>query len=187
MAKFFDNISDAQKAFIEDQHMFFVASAPLSQDGHVNVSPKGMDSFRVLGPNQVAYLDITGSANETSAHLQENGRITFMFCAFDGPPKILRLFGTGRVITANDEQWDEFSNLFPPLSGTRQIMVVDVHKTQESCGMGVPKFDFVEDRDALVKHWDKNGDDFVRDYWGRKNSESQDGLKPYALHPSTDD
>lgn len=187
MAKFFDDISDSQKAFIEEQHMFFVASAPLSQDGHVNLSPKGMDSFRVLGSNQVAYLDLTGSGNETSAHLNENGRITVMFCAFQGPPKILRLFGTGRVVTANDDEWDQFSGLFPPMPGTRQIMVIDVHKTQEACGMSVPKFDFVEDRDALVNHWDKNGEDFVREYWDKRNSESLDGLTPYPLSPRTDD
>src|SRR3954468_12013712 len=109
MAKFSDSILEQHKKFIEDQKMFFVSTAPLSADGHVNLSPKGIDSFRVLSPNRVAYMDIVGSGNETSAHILENSRITFMFCAFEGPPNILRLYGKGRTILPGDVQWDDLA------------------------------------------------------------------------------
>ncbi|MCW8914249.1 MAG: pyridoxamine 5'-phosphate oxidase family protein [Magnetovibrio sp.] len=184
MATFFDAISEKQRSFIEAQHVFFVASAPLSAGGHVNVSPKGMDSFRVLGPNRVAYLDLTGSGNETSAHLNENGRITVMFCAFEGPPKIVRLFGTGRVVAQLDSEWVKLSALFPTFTGTRQIMVIEVAQTQDSCGMSVPCYEFREDRDALVNHWQKQGQDKVEEYWGR-NAKSIDGMDAFPLKPKT--
>ncbi len=184
MATFFDAITEKQQAFIEKQHMFFVASAPLAENGRVNLSPKGMDSFRVLGPNRVAYLDLTGSGNETSAHLRENGRITVMFCAFEGPPKIVRLFGTGRVVTPLDNEWANFEPLFPKLAGTRQIMVIEVNQSQDSCGLSVPRYDFQEDRDALVKHWQKQGSEKVEEYWDR-TAKSIDGIEAFSLKPKT--
>lgn len=179
MATFFDEITDKQRARILHQKIFFVASAP--NQGRVNVSPKGMDSFRILSPNRVAYLDLTGSGNETSAHLRDNGRITVMFCAFEGKPLIMRLFGRGQVITQNHEQWPELSAQFPEMSGTRQIMVIDVEQTQNSCGTGVPLFDYRGERSELVDHWEKLGPDGVRQYWADRNATSIDGLKPYPL------
>ncbi len=157
--------------------MFFVASAPLAADGHVNVSPKGLDTFRVLGPERVTYLDLTGSGNETSAHLAENGRITFMFCAFGGPPQILRLFGTGRTVLPGDAEWDGLRGLFPPdLVGVRQAIVADIHRVQTSCGYAVPRMDLVEDRDTLDR-WARNrGPARLDDYRRTHNVESIDGL-----------
>src|ERR1700761_8566098 len=112
MAKFFDSILEQHREFIGKQKMFFVSSAPLNAEGHVNLSPKGIDSFRVLSKNRVAYMDIIGSGNETSAHLLENGRITFMFCAFEGPPNILRLYGHGRTVLPSDAEWEGFADHF---------------------------------------------------------------------------
>jgi hypothetical protein len=188
MAKFFDAISDDHAAFIRRQHLFFVATSPLSADGHVNLSPKGMDSFRVLGPNQVAYLDMTGSGNETSAHLRENGRVTFMFCAFDGPPNIMRLYGEGRTVLPGDADWDALAAHFTLLPGTRQIITADIHKVQTSCGYAVPQFDFREDRQQLVKWAEHKGEDGLADYRRQKNACSIDDL-PTPLgdalnHPS---
>lgn len=178
MAKFYDAITDKQNAFITEQKMFFVASAP--NEGRINLSPKGMDSFRVLGPNRVAYLDLTGSGNETSAHLRQNGRITVMFCALEGPPNIVRLFGHGHVVTQNMMDWDDLSALFPNHTGTRQIMVIEVEQSQDSCGMSVPHYEFKDERDALVRHWDKQGPEKVQEFWGR-NAHSIDGLEAYPL------
>jgi hypothetical protein len=113
MGKVFDHISDDLQTFIRSQHMFFVATAPLAGDGHINLSPKGMDSFRILSPNRVGYLDMTGSGNETSAHIAENGRITFMFCAFAGSPNIVRLYGRGRVVLPGSPEWGELKSSFP--------------------------------------------------------------------------
>lgn len=182
MATFFDEITDQQRARIEEQHMFFVATAP--GKGRVNVSPKGMDSFRILDANTVAYLDLTGSGNETSAHLRDNGRITIMFCAFEGKPLIMRLFGQGRVVTEADAEWADLAPRFPDLPGTRQIMVIDVQQTQNSCGTGVPLYDYQGDRSALVDHWQELGPDGVRQYWADRNAHSIDGLKPFPLNRS---
>src|SRR6201986_138488 len=132
MGKFFDTIKDQHKEFIEKQKMFFVGSAPLNADGHVNLSPKGLDSFRVLSDSRVAYMDVIGSGNETSAHLLENGRITFMFCAFDGPPLILRLYGKGYTVLPEDAEWAEIAVHFELMLSTRQIIVADVYQVQTS-------------------------------------------------------
>src|ERR1700727_2858414 len=126
MAKFFDHILDYHREFIEKQKIFFVASAPLSAEGHVNLSPKGIDSFRIFENNRVAYMDIIGSGNETSAHLIENGRITIMFCAFDGPPLIMRLYGKGYTVLPDDDAWPELSSHFTLMMSTRQIIVADI-------------------------------------------------------------
>ena len=180
MAKFSDTIQPSHQAFIEHQKMFFVASAPLSGDGHVNLSPKGLDSFRVLSPSLVAYLDITGSGNETSAHLRENGRITFMFCAFDGPPNILRLYGKGRTILPVDAEWARFSPLFSLPLATRQIIVADIDKVQTSCGFSVPLYEYVGMRDHGDKWAENKGPEGLEAYRQEKNRISIDGL-PTAL------
>lgn len=176
MAKVFPEITERLRSFIEAQHMFFVASAPLTADGHVNLSPKGMDCLRILGPLQVAYLDLTGSGNETSAHLQENGRITLMFCAFEGPPNILRLYGKGRTVVIGTPEWDQLLPLFPSYPGMRQIIVVDVERVQTSCGFAVPLYEFKGQRETLKKWAIAKGDDGLVEYWKEKNMTSIDGL-----------
>jgi hypothetical protein len=133
MGRFSDTIVDSHKEFIEKQKMFFVSTAPLQADGHINLSPKGMDSFRVLSPTQVAYFDIVGSGNETSAHMLENGRVTIMFCAFEGPPNILRLYGNGRTVLPSDPEWAELAANFDLPFYTRQIILATIHKVQTSC------------------------------------------------------
>lgn len=176
MGKVFDYITDDLQTFIRQQHLFFVATAPLSGDGHVNLSPKGMDSFRVLSPNRVCYLDMTGSGNETSAHVTENGRITFMFCAFEGPPNIVRLYGQGRTVLSDSPEWDELSGHFTLYLGKRQIIVADIHRISTSCGYAVPRFEYAGERDTLVKYWAAKGEDTIPGYQREKNSSSIDGL-----------
>lgn len=176
MAKFYDSISAALQQFIEEQHMFFVASAPLSAEGHVNLSPKGMDSLRVLSPNRVAYVDLIGSGSETSAHLHENGRITFMWCAFKGKPDIVRLYGKGRTVLPSDPEWPELSPLFPHYINARQIITADIHKVQTSCGYAVPFMDFVADRDTLTRWAESQGEEALAAYVCENNVASIDGL-----------
>jgi hypothetical protein len=180
MAKFYDTMTDQIQTFIQEQKLFFVASAPLDGDGHVNVSPKGLDSFRILSSNKVAYLDMTGSGNETSAHMLENGRITFMFCAFDGAPNIVRLYGKGHTVLPDSDDWDELSPLFTHYTGTRQIIAADIHKVQTSCGFAVPLFDHVGERDTLIRWAETKGPDGIVEYHAEKNECSLDGL-PTAL------
>ena len=177
MGKFFDCIQPAHQVFIEKQKMFFTATAPLSSEGHVNLSPKGLDSFRVLSPTLVAYMDIVGSGNETSAHLLENGRITFMFCAFDGPPNILRLYGDGRTVLPGDAEWATLSRHFTLELATRQIIVADVHKVQTSCGFSVPLYEYAGERNHAQKWAEKKGADGLEAYKQEKNLVSMDGLK----------
>lgn len=175
MGRVYEDISEGVRQFIGKQHMFFVASAPLSNDGHVNLSPKGLDTFHVVDASTIAYLDLTGSGAETIAHIRENGRVTVMFCAFDGPPRIVRLYGRGRVVRSGDE-FETLTASFPEFVATRAIIVVDVERVADSCGYGVPLYELVDDRSRLVE-WavDKTQDDLV-DYWSQKNSESIDGL-----------
>lgn len=182
MAKVIESITDELQTFIQAQHMFFVASAPLDGNGHINLSPKGMDSFRILTPHRVAYLDLTGSGNETSAHLMENGRITIMFCAFQGKPDIVRLYGKGRAILPQSPEWDEMRSRFPDFPGVRQIIVADVDRVQTSCGYAVPLYDYVSERDTLVRWAEAKGDDGLNKYWDEKNACSIDSLPtPLAL------
>jgi len=176
MAKVFNHITDDLAAFITAQPLFFVATAPLSRSGHVNLSPKGLDSFRILSPNCVAYLDATGSGNETSAHLVENGRITFMFCAFWDKPLILRLYGQGRVILPNADEWQAMASLFPPIAGTRQIIVANIDRVQTSCGSGVPLMNYVGQRQTMIDWAEKKGEAGLRAYHQQKNLVSLDGL-----------
>jgi pyridoxamine 5'-phosphate oxidase-like protein len=176
MAKTYPTITDELRTFIEAQQMFFVASAPLAAEGHVNLSPKGLDCLRVLGPQRVAYLDLTGSGNETSAHLLENGRITLMFCAFDGPPRILRLYGTGTTALPDSSIWAELHPLFPSYPGARQIIVADITRVQTSCGFAVPRYDYTGQRDTLLKWAKAKGQQGVEAYRQEENVCSIDGL-----------
>ncbi len=163
--------------WIHRQPLFFNATSPLSGQGHVNLSPRGLDSLRIIDPNQVAILDLTGSGNETAAHLLENGRITIMFCAFEGDPLILRLYGEGEVILPGDEEWDDLRSLFPAgLPGVRQIFRVLVTRVQTSCGYGVPLMDFVAQRDRLLDWATDKGEEGIHHYQKEKNSQSIDGL-----------
>ena len=169
-------ITPPLRAFIEAQHLFFVATAPRADEGHINLSPKGMDTFRVLSPARVAYLDLTGSGNETAAHVLENGRITFMFCALEGKPMILRLYGRGRAVLPDSSQWAELSPLFPQFPGARQIIVAELSRVATSCGFGVPQMSFTQDRDGLTNWASSKSADELRQYRERKNRSSIDGL-----------
>lgn len=176
MGKFSNSIQPAHKEFIAAQKMFFTATAPLSADGHINLSPKGLDSFRVLSPTSVAYMDIVGSGNETSAHTLENGRITFMFCAFGGPPNILRLYGTGRTVLPGQPEWDDLAPLFPLSIATRQLIVATIHKVQTSCGFSVPLYSYEGERDHADKWAAKKGRGGIEEYMHKNNRKSMDGL-----------
>jgi hypothetical protein len=180
MAKVHDSITEDLMAFIAHQRMFFVSTAPLDAAGHVNLSPKGLDCFRVLSPQRVGYMDLIGSGNETSAHLLENGRITFMFCAFDGPPNILRLFGTGHSVLPGTPEWDALAPHFTLYPSTRQLIVADIARVQTSCGFGVPLYEFAGERDFHFKWADKRGEAGLADYQQQNNRVSIDGL-PTAL------
>jgi hypothetical protein len=175
MGKFFTELTDAHRSFIAQQKLFFVGSAPHS--GRVNLSPKGLDSFRILNTRRVAYLDLTGSGNETAAHLLENGRITLMFCAFDGAPLILRLYGEGRTVLPQDGDWPELRPLFGAfIPGERQITVVSISSVQTSCGFSVPLYSFVGDRTQLTQWAEKKGEAGLAEYWAENNVQSIDGL-----------
>ncbi len=176
MARTYPAITDELRAFIEAQQMFFVASAPLNAEGHVNVSPKGLDCLRVLEPLRVAYLDLTGSGNETSAHLRENGRITLMFCAFASMPRILRLYGTGNVALPDSALWATLRPLFPDYLGARQLIVADIARVQTSCGFGVPLYDYAGQRGTLLKWAEAKGDQGLEAYRQQKNMRSIDDL-----------
>ena len=174
MAKFYPALDDNLKAFIARQHVFFVATAPA--DGRISLSPKGLDGLRVLGDQRVAYLDLTGSGNETAAHLLADGRMTLMFCAFEGDPLILRLYGRGRSIKPGDAEWATLAPLFPALPGTRQIILLDIESLQTSCGAGVPLYAYTGEREELLRWLEKKGEPGVRDYQREKNRVSIDGL-----------
>ena len=173
MGKLFEALDERLTAFIDAQKMFFVATAPVGAEGHVNLSPKGLDTFAIIDEKTVAYLDLGGSGIETHAHIKENGRITIMFCAFEGRPYILRLYGRGTAVTFNDPEFSELMRLFPNQTRARGIIRVDVTRIQDSCGFGVPLYSFQGDRDQLVKyHNAKAYEDWVYD----KNAASIDGL-----------
>lgn len=177
MAKTHPDIDAEMADWIRAQPLFFVASAPLAGDGHVNVAPRGLDTLRILGPRRVAWLDLTGSGNETAAHLAENGRITVMFCAFEGRPRILRLYGRGRVVVAGDDDWQGLRERFPEgLPGVRQIVDVAVERIQTSCGFGVPLMTYSGQRDTLDAWSRKKGEAGLVDYRREKNRHSIDGL-----------
>jgi Pyridoxamine 5'-phosphate oxidase len=176
MGKLRSVIDDAAKHFIEAQHVFFVASAPLDASGHVNLSPKGLDTFRILGPTTVAYLDFNGSGVETIAHLKENGRIVLMFCAFQGPPDILRLYGQGRVVEAHEAEFAPLAESFPDCENVRAIIVVEITRVKDSCGYGVPLFKYEGERTQLHAWARHRGPEGLKDYRAEKNRKSIDGL-----------
>lgn len=176
MGKLFDSIDENLAGWLTAQRVFFVSTAPLSADHHINLSPKGLDTFRILGPREVAYLDLTGSGAETIAHVRENGRIVFMFCAFAGPPKIVRLHGRADVITPDDAGWAELAPHFPEVTGTRSIIRARLTRIGDSCGYGVPLYEHVEDRDTLVRYSENKGDEGLREYRNERNERSIDGL-----------
>ncbi|WP_326554828.1 pyridoxamine 5'-phosphate oxidase family protein [Micromonospora sp. NBC_01813] len=184
MGNLYDGIDGRLRDFIEAQSMFFVATAPSGDSGHVNVSPKGMrGTFAVLDEHQVAYLDYHGSGAETVAHLRANGRITMMFCAFDGPPKIVRLHGRGVVVSRDDPRFPELAGVFagsPDQHGARAVIVVDVHRVSDSCGYGVPLMDYQGERDLLIQaHSRRTEDDLVR-YRATRNATSIDELPAFS-------
>lgn len=176
MGKTLDSIDKETAEWLEAQPVFFVATAPLSAEGHVNCSPKGGDCFRVLGPLEVAYLDYTGSGIETVAHLRENGRIVLMFCAFSGRPEIVRLHGTGQVIAADHPDWERLSSRFPPNPGARAVVRVQVERASTSCGFAVPLMEYTADRDVLDKWAHKQEQAGLVEYRAKTNARSIDGL-----------
>lgn len=174
MAKFYEELTSALQQFIAEQQLFFTATAPTA--GRVNVSPKGIDTFRCLNQNTVAYLDLTGSGNETSAHLYENGRMTIMFCSFTAKPMILRLYGRGEVITPTHTDWEALVEQFHALPGQRQIIRLHIDSVQTSCGYGVPLYEFQRERPTLKEWAEKKGDEGLKAYREEKNLTSIDGL-----------
>ena len=176
MAQAFEKIPDEFARWFEAQPVFFVATAAADPDARINVSPRGLDTFRVLGPNRVAWLDLTGSGVETIAHLKADGRITLMFCAFAGPPKVVRLYGRGRVYEPGDDAHEELRPRLPYLPGARAVIDVAVERVSSSCGFGVPLMDFVGPREQLVESARRKGKAKMAAYRARKNAESIDGL-----------
>ncbi len=178
MSKFYTELNEKLREFINNQKIFFVGTA--ASEGRVNVSPKGMDSLRVLNENQLIWLNLTGSGNETAAHVLEAPRMTIMFCSFEGKPLILRVYGKARVIHPRDEEWAEWIALFPEYPGSRQIFLLEVDEAQTSCGFAVPNYQYQDDREDLIYWTDKIGEDGVKNYWKEKNQTSIDG-KPTRI------
>lgn len=172
MAKRYSALDNRLIDFIRQQKIFFVATA--TSDGRVNISPKGMDTLRVTDFYKVYWLNLTGSGNETAAHLLENDRMTLMFCSFSGDPLILRLYGHAHALHPRDDGWDDALAMFPLIPGARQVLVMDIDLVQTSCGMGVPFFDFSGPRDQLIDWADKKGDAGLKAYWTEKNQVSLD-------------
>lgn len=176
MGKLHDAIKPAHQTFIEQQHIFFVSTAPLSADGRVNLSPKGLDCFRVLSEHQVGYMDLISSGNETSAHTLENGRITIMFCSFEGAPTILRLYGKGFTVLPGTAEWEQYAPHFNIYPSTRQLIIANIDLVQTSCGFGVPLYNYVGERDIHFEWAEKKGADGLHEYVQQNNLESLDGL-----------
>jgi len=174
--KVFPEIDDRMATFIRAQQMFFVATAPRSTEGFVNLSPKGLDTFEILDPLTVGYVDFVGSGVETISHLRENGRIVFMFCAFEGPPKIVRLHGRGDVVEPSDPEWEEVASRFPHYPGTRAIVRARLHRIADSCGYGVPLYEFQSHRDQMTEWAERKGPDGLAQYKAENNVRNLDGL-----------
>jgi hypothetical protein len=170
VAERFTQLDDKLKAFIREQHMYFVGTA--GAEGFVNVSPKGMDSFRILDDTTVAWLNLTGSGNETAAHVLENSRMTVMFCSFDKQPLIMRLYGQATAVHPRDARWGELSALFPAYTGARQVFVLDLELVQTSCGYAVPYYKLKGERPTLSKWADNRGVQGIKEYWLEKNTKS---------------
>ena len=176
MGRAFESITEPMQEFVDRQHVFFVATAPSGDSGRVNLSPKGYDSFRILDEHRVAYLDLTGSGAETIAHVRRNGRITFMFCAFEGKPNIVRFYGRARVVLPGDEEWSQLRARFDSNGAVRSIIAADIDRTSTSCGYSVPFMEFVDDRDQLLEWANGKTPADLDDYWAQKNARSIDGL-----------
>jgi hypothetical protein len=176
MGRVLDSITPEIAQFLAAQPVLFVATAPLADDGHVNCSPKGLDTFRVLGPNQVAYLDLTGSGAETIAHVRENGRLTLMFCAFEGKPNIVRLYGRARAIPWDHPDAAAFHARFPSFEGARSVVDVTVHRVATSCGYGVPVLRYEAERSQLLEWAGRKDADGLREYRREHNTASIDAL-----------
>ena len=182
MAKFYDLLPPKYQDFVGQQKIFFVATAPL--EGRLSLSPKGMDSFLCLDAHQAAFLNVTGSGNETAAHLSQNGRITVMFCSFTKSPLILRIYGHGRSIHPRDQEWETLYPKFPPLPGARQIVLIQIESVQTSCGESVPFFEYHGERDTLNKWAEKKGPEGIVDYQKANNQKSIDGLNTGLFEPT---
>ena len=178
MSKFYKELDGKLQEFIAKQKIFFVATA--AAEGRVNMSPKGMDSLRILNANQLIWLNLAGSGNETAAHVLEQPRMTLMFCSFEEKPLILRVYGKARAIHPRDDEWAEWITLFPEFPGSRQIFLLDVNSAQTSCGFSVPNYQYQGDRGDLVEWTKKIGDEGVKNYWKEKNQTSIDG-KPTKI------
>ncbi len=181
MSKVYDAIDSALARFIDAQHLFFVATAPLDESGHVNLSPKGLQSFRIIDPKTVAYLDLTGSGIETVSHLRENGRITIMFCALEGAPKILRLYGRGEAVDPADPRFADLRKRFADLPGVRSIVVVSLERIADSCGYGVPRYCYEGERTQLTDWARRKGPLGLTRYRAENNMASIDGLPGLKL------
>jgi len=181
MGKTYETIEPAIADWIALQRLFFVGTAPLAAEGHVNVSPKGGEAFRVLGPLEVVYHDYTGSGIETAAHVRENGRIVIMFCAFEGPPRIVRLHGRGTLIAADHERFAAFAAAFPPHPGTRSFIHVAVDRVSDSCGYAVPLYAFQGPRPTLDRWAEKKGEAGLAAYRAENNQRSIDGLPAFPV------
>lgn len=179
MAVKFDKINKKHIEFIQKQHMFVIGSA--GADGFINVSPKGMDTFKIVDENTVVWLNYTGSGNETSAHVQENGRMTVMFNSFDKAPLILKLYGKATVIHQKDSRWEEMVTHFEPQVGTRQFFEMKVELVLTSCGYAVPQYEFIKERDTLKKWSDKKGQEGIEEYWEENNVLTLDGVETNVL------
>lgn len=179
MADFFTELNEKHTQFIRNQKIYFVATA--ANEGSVNLSPKGMDTFAIIDKNTVAYLDLTGSGNETAAHLHQNPRMTIMMCSFDKQPLIFRMYGEGSVINQYSSEWPEWKKHFDDYPGTRQIITLKINKVQTSCGYAVPTAENFTERNTLVKWAENKGDDGIKQYWEDKNQVSIDGLPTEIL------
>jgi hypothetical protein len=180
MGKALDHIEEKLAEFLLAQRVFFVATAPLAASGHVNLSPKGLDSFRILAPREVAYLDLVGSGVETIAHAKENGRITLLFCALEGPPKIARLYGRATILEPAHPEFARYAAHFPPHLATRAIVRIAVERASTSCGFGVPRYRYVGERDELDQWATRKGASGIERYKAEKNAQSLDGLPGLA-------
>ena len=176
---FFDELNNNHISFIKNQKIFFVASS--TSEGRVNLTPKGMDYFKVISTKLAGYLDIIGSGNETSAHIKKDGRLTIMMCSFDKVPYILRLYGIGEVINYKGILWDEYKDIFPKIKGTRQIILIHIKSIQKSCGLSIPHMDFIKHRYKLNDLWERKDENFAHEYMNKKNKFSIDGF-PTGLY-----
>lgn len=187
MGRLYDSIDDRMAAFLAAQPVFFVATAPLAAGGHLNLSPKGLaGSFAVLGPSTVAWLDLTGSGVETVAHLRENGRIVVMFCAFEGPPHIVRLHGRGEAVLPGDDRFETLVGAFPPRPGIRSVIRVQVDRVADSCGYGVPVMRYESDRSQLDEWAERKGPEGIARYQAERNATSIDGLPGVPVRTPAD-